>query len=785
MKQILSLILAISLVLCLFPGCTGNPPETSVPTTAPEVSTTAPPTESTTPVETVDPVIQTLRENLPVMDGSTSLIPLEAGIRSALFDISIEEATKDVLHTSSWNSFYNLLNGTAHMVFSVPLSEEQLAIAAEQGVALETYPIAMEGFVFAVNAENPVDTLTQQQLRDIYSGKITNWSEVGGLDEEIIPYQRNRDSGSQNYMLTFMGDTPLMDAPIERRPASMGGLMDAIAVNDNSRAAIGYSVYAYAADMYGNGNEIKFIKVDGVAPSKATFADGTYPLMGYNYVIFRADEPEGSYVRKLVDWILSDDGQLAIAKAGYVTVRDIGYDYTEDTIEKYEGTGLGPAATEVPSSEYVIQTTTHHVESWGEYDTYSNNPSLTETTTPEGYRTWHISQLTDKALEAEINDWIDSQMIWLNAEMDNMRQLVENLNKNYNYSRYVIKEGPHYINPSPPCIVTLRNGYLSVAVALRYWEGGMVEHYLYYHTETATWDLLTGQMLTPEELFCQDIDIDGMLNTYLREYTQMPRREFQDPPAMIQDFAFLPESGWHLTIDGLYIDHDNPDFLHGEFIPLDWMADGVLVADQARDFASCIDDPNTRVMRRYRVSDRDLRYAYNADQSIMFTLLDEDTHPNAAKINAEVTDFLNTHYTEAPILAYFDGLGIPQEDLNLWYRDWYLENLGGIYLFFQGTAPEAMNADGEWVTYPQPQEFIYDLRTGEQIHWTDLLQGDWLSHSVLYNVISTEITLDPASYQGMDLLWVRYEEHDNTLLVCLKDESGSWYLTIPGEYFRF
>ena len=62
-------------------------------------------------------------------------------------------------------------------------------------------------------------------------------------------------------------------------PASMVGLMDAVANSDHAENAIGYSVYAYAADMYGNGNEIKFIKVDGVEPTKAKMASREYPLL--------------------------------------------------------------------------------------------------------------------------------------------------------------------------------------------------------------------------------------------------------------------------------------------------------------------------------------------------------------------------------------------------------------------------------------------------------------------------------------------------------------------------
>ena len=184
MKRLLCILLA----LLLLTGCTTPPVQTTAPPeTALPIGTTAP----TIPPATAGADILALRENLPVMDGSTSLIPLEAGIRAAIFDISIEEATAQVAHSTTWSSFYTLLDGTVQLIFSTPPSQDQWDTAAERDIALEAVPVAREGFVFVVNADNPVDALTQQQLRDIYSGKITNWKEVGGEDLPIIPYQRN------------------------------------------------------------------------------------------------------------------------------------------------------------------------------------------------------------------------------------------------------------------------------------------------------------------------------------------------------------------------------------------------------------------------------------------------------------------------------------------------------------------------------------------------------------------------------------------------------------------
>ncbi len=169
-----------------------TPAPTPEPTPTPIPEPTPTPTPEPTPEPTPNPAPESIidaawwSENMPTMDGSTSLIPLEAGIRAALLEISTEEAEKQVVHSTTYGSFYNLLNKEVDLIFSVPLSEQQLEQAADAGIELEQLPIAREGFVFIVNKDNPVDMLTQQQLRDIYSGRIVNWSEVGGPDMPII-----------------------------------------------------------------------------------------------------------------------------------------------------------------------------------------------------------------------------------------------------------------------------------------------------------------------------------------------------------------------------------------------------------------------------------------------------------------------------------------------------------------------------------------------------------------------------------------------------------------------
>ena len=109
-------------------------------------------------------------DNLPVMDGSTSAIPLEAGFKSRLLGISYDDAYDMVEHHKTHESFSMLLSGENDMIFTVPISESQQREADEKGVHLNFVPVAKEGFVFIVNKNNPVNSLTQEQIKGIYSG---------------------------------------------------------------------------------------------------------------------------------------------------------------------------------------------------------------------------------------------------------------------------------------------------------------------------------------------------------------------------------------------------------------------------------------------------------------------------------------------------------------------------------------------------------------------------------------------------------------------------------------
>ena len=715
-KKILALALALALLLC---GCEPQQEKISQPESSESSSAVSEPE--------VSEEIAFLRENFPRIDGSTSLIPLEAGVRAAIFGKSFDEAQKDVVHSTTWGSFKRLLSGDADIIFSTPISAEQQEMADEAGIKLEQVPVVKEAFVFAVNAKNPVDALSQKQIKDIYSGKITNWKQVGGSDEPIIAYQRNTDSGSQNYMIDFMGETPLMDAPTELRPGSMSGLMDVIAPNDGSLGSIGYSVYAYAADMYGTGDNIKFIKVDGAAPTKETIISGEYPLSSYNYAIFRADEPEEGAVRRLAEWMTSYDGQLAAAKAGYATVEDIGFDYEESSMAKYAAVGTGmkyPGS--VPSYEFVPSINTYGGNIYDFNEQGSYDPAF----------------IADENLRTEVKNFIAESAAKVTEDYDAMAKLVEykaseegNSESDWKiYSEGLYKnitvDGEKYA-----VIATVKNGYLSVAVTMGYTYNVQDGYNRYYRTETAVWDMLSGKRLAPEELFYEGVDIAKALNDYVNARSQTASDWREGPIEFKTDFAGLTKKGWHITADTIYFDNDNPYFLEGYAFSFDELPDGIMVTEQPRETGSAIanggkENKGFREVLSTRVAKR-----LGGDNYGTYYLLKEDSYPGAKKINKFIEDYINKYGTNEAVYGYYKGLGLDPDAEGSYFElgsfSSWMEDFGGKYIYFRSMQPTLSvdNNTGDYTSteynYPYYKVVFFDTQTGEQVDWKDMISVDY------------------------------------------------------------
>ena len=259
------------------------------------------------------------RENLPRLDGSTSTVPLAQSICAVLLGEDVEEVTDLIQFSRTTQSYRNLMAGQADLLLAAEPAPEVLAELEAGGEWLLT-PFATDALVFVVNADNPVSGLTTQQVQQIYTGEITNWSQVGGSDLEIIPFQRNDEAGSQTmFEKLVMAGLPLMEPPSQWISDSMSGLLEAVREYDNSPAAIGYTVYYYANDME-MAKGLKVLSIDGVAPSADAIRAGEYPFLNPYYVSIRQDAAADSPTRILYDWVLSADGQELVSREGYVPV---------------------------------------------------------------------------------------------------------------------------------------------------------------------------------------------------------------------------------------------------------------------------------------------------------------------------------------------------------------------------------------------------------------------------------------------------------------------------------
>lgn len=273
-----------------------------------------------TKTEIVKPLLFTL-ETLPRIDGSTVTIPLSEALVATLTEKTIEEVRPYVLHNKTHPAYLNLFHKEADLIFVTGPSQEESMEAKTLNIDLEIIPIVSEAFVFLVNKENPIESLTMDQVQKIYTGQITNWKEVGGQDVAIRALQRPVNSGSQTgFLQLFMKGLTPMEPPLTWVEDFMEGLISSVALYDNKPDAIGYSFYYYVNDMEVNPN-VKMLKINGVYPSPENITNKSYPIGTAYYAVFRKNETTDSPVRKIVDYLLSEQGQLLMENAGYVKIK--------------------------------------------------------------------------------------------------------------------------------------------------------------------------------------------------------------------------------------------------------------------------------------------------------------------------------------------------------------------------------------------------------------------------------------------------------------------------------
>ena len=179
----------------------------------------------------------------------------------------------------------------------------------EKSAGLVGTTIALDGIAIIVHPDNPVSDLSVQQIADIYTGKITNWKDLGGEDAEIVLIGREAGSGTRD---GFESVTGTKNACQYRQELTSTG--DVINTVSQNPAAIGYASLAALKD------NVKAVSVDGVSPSEQTVKDGSYAVQRPFVLVTKDGTKLSDAAQKFFDFAVSGDAAKLIAAAGAVPV---------------------------------------------------------------------------------------------------------------------------------------------------------------------------------------------------------------------------------------------------------------------------------------------------------------------------------------------------------------------------------------------------------------------------------------------------------------------------------
>ena len=254
------------------------------------------------------------------MSGTTYIIQPDFSETKTSFSYNDYQAKN--LCSGTHGAYMNLIEGKTDVIIaSRDISRNETASAAELGVVLETAPLAIDALVFIVNPKNPVKNLTADQVRKIYTGEITNWKEVGGVDHAITPYIRNADSGSQEKMETLVMDGLTMIDGTYMYEIIGSQMASPYLQIEGDEYGIGYTPFFYCTAMVRDLMMVDMLSIDGVAPSKESLRDNKYPFVSSIYAAVRKTEDHESMAYKLYQFLFTKKGADMIDESGYIAIR--------------------------------------------------------------------------------------------------------------------------------------------------------------------------------------------------------------------------------------------------------------------------------------------------------------------------------------------------------------------------------------------------------------------------------------------------------------------------------
>ena len=290
-KRTLALMLSTALCVGLLAGC-GSSSDT---TNSPAADGNSPVADGNTPATELSGTV--------VTNGSTSMESVMGALTEAFKEV---QPNVQVQYTGSGSGagITSAQDGTADIgLASRDLKDD------ETGVTQIT--VAKDGIAIIVNPENPVADLSVEQIAQLATGEITNWSEVGGNDAEVVFIGREAGSGTRDGFETITGTTD--NCKYQNELTSTGEVIANVASNPN---AIGYASLSAVDDT------VKAITVGGVAPSEETVLDGTYAIQrNFNFILNESTELSPA-AQAFVEWATSADAADLIAGAGAVPVAE-------------------------------------------------------------------------------------------------------------------------------------------------------------------------------------------------------------------------------------------------------------------------------------------------------------------------------------------------------------------------------------------------------------------------------------------------------------------------------
>lgn len=295
MKRILSILLGIALVLGLAACSQATAPEvTAAPTTA---ATTAP-AATDAPETSAAPAVLS---GTVSTDGSTSMEKVIGALSEAFMEAN-SKVTVTYNPTGSGTGIQAVQEGRCDIgLSSRALKDEEKASGLKETI------LAYDGIAIIVNPANTVEDLTLEQIADIYTGKITNWSELGGSDSEIVLIGREAGSGTRS---GFEEIVEVKDLCQYRQELSSTG--DVIATVAQNPGAIGYASLASVKET------VKAVKVGGVTPSEETVKDGTYAIQRPFVLVTKEGVTLSETAQAFFDYAVSKDANAVVIAAGVV-----------------------------------------------------------------------------------------------------------------------------------------------------------------------------------------------------------------------------------------------------------------------------------------------------------------------------------------------------------------------------------------------------------------------------------------------------------------------------------